>query len=177
MCDTSPTLVLVWTGGDTYGRSNYDASSQRLRRAWPGQTRERGPGRRAEGLGLALHAPGTQKYRRGQAVGMPTGPRRPGGADDRAQSSLPECSLVGGTCPVFEMGQRLGQSVLSTLAAFIVGADEGARLTLQKNPQGFTIQVTGSVIRAEEHGNRFFGLTEARGLREDLDQLTRSQGE
>ena len=108
---------------------------------------------------------------------MPTGPRGPRETDGQVQSPWPECPPVGGTCPVYEMGQHLGQSVLSTLSAFIVGADEGARLTLQKNRQGFTIQVTGSVIRAEEHSTRSFGLMEARGLREDLDQLTRSQEE
>ena len=78
----------------------------------------------------------------------------------------PYCADIKGTCLAYDMSLHLGASIESTLFSFVLGAEEGARLTLQKNRQGFTAQVTGAVQRTEGEA---FGLEEALGLRKRLD--------
>ena len=51
---------------------------------------------------------------------------------------------------------------------FIFSAKEGARIILQKNRSGITVQVTGPVEKAE---GAPFKLAEARALRKRLDAL------
>jgi hypothetical protein len=45
------------------------------------------------------------------------------------------------------MGAILGSNIQDILSSFIEGAEDGARLTLQKVRAGFTVQVVGAVRR------------------------------
>ncbi len=49
----------------------------------------------------------------------------------------PYCANIKGTCLAYDMGLHLGASIESTLFSFILNAEEGARLTLQRNHEGF----------------------------------------
>ena len=82
----------------------------------------------------------------------------------------PHCASIGGTCLAYEMGQAVGEVVESALLTFMVSADDGSRLTLQKNRDGFTVQVTGAVGRAT---GGTFGLPEVQALRKRLDELVK----
>ncbi|MBI1885446.1 MAG: hypothetical protein HYS09_03905 [Chloroflexi bacterium] len=90
--------------------------------------------------------------RRGKAAGV--------------EKPWPYCADIEGTCLAYDMGRQLGASIESTLFSFIFSAEEGARLILQRNREGFTIQVTGAVQRTE---GETFGRAEARALRRRLD--------
>ena len=90
-----------------------------------------------------------------------------GGATKEGQ--WPYCAMIEGTCLPYEMGQFLGGNIQSALLTFIFGAEQGARLILQKNHDGFTIQVTEAVQKATAEG---FGLPEVRALRRRLELLT-----
>jgi hypothetical protein len=48
------------------------------------------------------------------------------------------------------MSQALGANIQDLLMTFIWAGEAGARLTLQKNRDGFTAQVTGAVQKAAE---------------------------
>ncbi|MBI2872350.1 MAG: hypothetical protein HYY00_04080 [Chloroflexi bacterium] len=84
------------------------------------------------------------------------------------EKEWPYCVPLQGTCLVYDVGRYLGESVRTALLNFIVRAEEGARLTLQRSRDGFTVQVTGAVHRGEAEP---LSLTEARALRERLDLL------
>ena len=81
----------------------------------------------------------------------------------------PFCNDIGGTCLAYEMGRALGGSIEATLLDFVVTAQEGSRLTLQKNKDGFTAQVTGAV---EKKSGDAVSLSEVRALRRRLACLT-----
>ncbi len=89
-------------------------------------------------------------------------------AEASAGKSWPYCASIEGTCIAYDMGRFLGAGVQSTLFSFIFSADRGARLILQKNREGFTVQVTGSVQTTQQQK---FGLAEARAVRKHLDQM------
>ncbi len=90
------------------------------------------------------------------------------GPEATTRGAWPYCAAIEGTCLAFETGQSLGASVLSTLLTFILAANEGGRLTLQKAGEGFTVQVTGAVYRKTE---KTFDLRAAQGLRKQLNNL------
>jgi hypothetical protein len=48
------------------------------------------------------------------------------------------------------MSQALGANIQDLLMTFIYAGEAGARLTLQKNREGFTAQITGAVQKAAE---------------------------
>lgn len=48
-------------------------------------------------------------------------------------------------CLVLSCVKAMGQDIFCGLLTFIQTGDDGSRLTLQKNRQGFTLQVTGAV--------------------------------
>lgn len=48
------------------------------------------------------------------------------------------------------MSQALGANIQDLLMTFIWAGEPGARLTLQKNREGFTAQITGAVQKAAE---------------------------
>jgi hypothetical protein len=50
-------------------------------------------------------------------------------------------------CPHYKMGAILGSNIQDILSSFVEGAEDGARLTLQKVRAGFTVQVVGAVRR------------------------------
>ena len=64
----------------------------------------------------------------------------------------------------------LGDAARVAVLRFILDAEEGARLTLQKNRVGFSVQVTGAVQRSDRES---FGLAEARALRDTIERLTK----
>ena len=53
-------------------------------------------------------------------------------------------------CPFYKMAQLLGANIHDLLLTFIGTAEEGSRLTLQRNQNGFTDQITGAVQRSNE---------------------------
>ena len=66
------------------------------------------------------------------------------------EASWPHCASLGGLCPTYEMSQALGANIQDLLMTFIHAGEAGARLTLQKNRDGFTAQITGAVQKATE---------------------------
>ena len=90
------------------------------------------------------------------------------GTEASAGEPWPYCANIEGTCLTYDMGLYLGADVQSTLFSFIFSANQGARLILQKNREGLTVQVTGSVQRTQKQK---FGLAEARAVRKQLDQI------
>ena len=65
--------------------------------------------------------------------------------------------------------ETTGQDVLDTLMAFIRGGEDGSRLTLQRNRDGFTVQVTGAVQKGYS-GNEV-DIAGLRALRTRLDNM------
>ena len=78
----------------------------------------------------------------------------------------PNCDQIEGICPLYEMSQKSGVSILDALMTFIWSAEPGARLTLQKNRDEFTLQVTGAVQRS---GGEVIGLEQLKIIRARLD--------
>ena len=64
-----------------------------------------------------------------------------------SSESWPRCSLLDDTCLVFDIGNSLGNNLHETLLRFIVNAEPGSRLTLQRERSGFSAQWTGAVDR------------------------------
>ncbi len=60
----------------------------------------------------------------------------------------PNCDQIEGVCPLYEMSQKTGVSILDALMTFIWSAEPGSRLTLQANRDELTLQVTGAVQRS-----------------------------
>ena len=48
-----------------------------------------------------------------------------------------------------ELSQLFGTNILEMIIAFATDGEEGSRLTLQKNRDGFTVQVTGAVHKSD----------------------------
>ena len=88
------------------------------------------------------------------------------GLESHEQGPWPYCEAISGTCVVYEVGQSVGAKVGSALFGFIVNAEEGARLTLQKSHAGFTVQVTNAVQRGTTES---VGLEELQALRDQLN--------
>ena len=87
-----------------------------------------------------------------------------------SEATWPDCSAVQGVCLAYDMGRFLGRGVLSGLLDFIFGAKDGARLSLQRNRSGFTLQVTEAMQRADDEP---VALADVRALRLRLDPLTK----
>ena len=66
----------------------------------------------------------------------------------------------------------LGDDVLETLATFALASEPGARLVLQRNPEGFSTQVTGPVYRGSSGTE---GLPRLRSLRKQLNELMKEE--
>ena len=93
-----------------------------------------------------------------------------GGAATADGAQWSQCQAIGGRCLAYDMGQVVGEHVLSALLTFVFGAEEGSRLILQKNRTGITAQVTGAVQRADTR-EASFDLAAAQALRARLDRL------
>ena len=60
----------------------------------------------------------------------------------------PACAYIGGLeCVAHAFGRHLGPDISAKVAEFVGNAEPGARLTLQKSKDGFTLQITSEVIR------------------------------
>ena len=60
----------------------------------------------------------------------------------------PACAYIGGLeCVTHAFCRHLGPDISARVAEFVGNAEPGARLTLQKNKDGFTLQITSEVIR------------------------------
>ena len=64
----------------------------------------------------------------------------------------PNCDQIEGLCPLYEMSQRTGVSILDVLMTFIWRGEPGSRLTLQANRDEWTLQITGAVQRSGGEG-------------------------
>ena len=84
----------------------------------------------------------------------------------------PHCEAIGEMCLVYQVGRFLGPEIATAVSDFILTAQDGARLTLQRNHEGFTLQVTGAVQRG---AGEAFGLAEVKELHRRLDRLTNSR--
>ena len=91
---------------------------------------------------------------------------RPAGDKVAGQDQWPYCAPIGGMCVPYEVEQYLGEGVGMAILNFILTAGEGARLILQKNKDGFSVQITEAVLRGER---KPLELAHVRALRERLD--------
>lgn len=57
----------------------------------------------------------------------------------------PRCVPLGGRCFVYEMSQTLGADVFLEFVEFLTKAETGTMITLKRNDNGITAQVTGPV--------------------------------
>lgn len=81
----------------------------------------------------------------------------------------PHCELLGGDCIGSDLVSMLGPGVNQVLMEFIWSSAEGSRLSLQKNRQGFTVQVTGAVHRSE--GEAVIDRDKFKNLKQYLDSV------
>ncbi len=77
----------------------------------------------------------------------------------------PYCPMIGGRCLIEELGEALGSEILETLVTFILAPQPGARLSLQRNQNEFTSQLTGPVTRTADTAS---GLSDYQALRRQL---------
>ena len=63
-------------------------------------------------------------------------------------SPSPECSLLEGRRLLEQLAQALGPEILESLVTFILEPRPGSRLSLQRNQNDFTSQLTGPVVRS-----------------------------
>ncbi len=69
------------------------------------------------------------------------------GAECEARSGKgwPYCGVLEAECLAHSLAQRLGTQPLIKILSFVATAEPGARLTLQSDKMGFTVQVTNAV--------------------------------
>ena len=60
----------------------------------------------------------------------------------------PECPAQEGVCLLERLGQALGPEIFASLVTFILVPQSGSRLSLQRNQNEFTSQLTGPVCRS-----------------------------
>ena len=92
----------------------------------------------------------------------------------RIKSSWPRCDAVGGNCIGYVLADQLGANINRELMDFIWKGEDGSRLSLQKNRQGFTLQVTGKVHRSE--GESEVTLEQFKRLKRHLDSTKNLNG-
>ena len=81
----------------------------------------------------------------------------------------PYCPALDANCLVADCVETMGQDVLDTLMAFIRGGEDGSRLTLQRNRDGLTVQVTGAVKKGSTGAE--VDIAGLRALRTRLDNM------
>ncbi len=79
------------------------------------------------------------------------------------------CLDPNANCLLLSCVKAMGQDIFCGLLTFIQAGEEGSRLTLQKNRQGFTLQVTGAVQVGHTSGR--VDPTDLRVLQERLERL------
>ena len=82
------------------------------------------------------------------------------------QQDWPHCESLGGICPLYDMSALMGTTVFDAFMTFLWSAEPGARLTLQRNRDEFTLQVTGAVQRS---GGEEISLEQLKSIRTRLD--------
>jgi hypothetical protein len=92
--------------------------------------------------------------------------------EDSKSATWPACGPIGGTCFIYDMGELAGGDVLNVLLRYVCSAEDGSRLTLQKNRDGFSAQVTGAVHRPDKGGVDLQSLIVAR---RDIDSSNTRQ--
>ena len=80
------------------------------------------------------------------------------------------CHHLDEMCILFDLSDSLGANIRDTLLGFVSDSEEGSRLTLQRNRNGFTVQVTGPVQRTSK------GMSALAQLRELTDNLPAARG-
>ena len=80
----------------------------------------------------------------------------------------PQCEILGDVCPLDSLAEVLGGDIVESIATFAVRGKPGARLVLQKNQDGFSIQVTKAVYRGTSDTA---GLSSLHTLRGNLNML------
>ena len=75
----------------------------------------------------------------------------------------PECAQLGSVCLLIPMAESLGDNIRDSLITFILNAEEGSRLSLQRNREGFTLQITGPVVRTSKGSGDLSRLKELTG--------------
>ena len=65
-------------------------------------------------------------------------------------SDWPRCERLEVECLVHALGKQLGADTLTRLVSFVATTGRGGRLTLQRNHEGFTVQVTDAVEHTRE---------------------------
>jgi len=91
------------------------------------------------------------------------------GREAGRQDGWPHCPALDDTCLIYDVGELLGKNVRDALLSFILNAEDGARLTLQRSREGFTAQVTEAVQRST--GAPALELSEARTWSERVGKL------
>lgn len=81
------------------------------------------------------------------------------------------CPGFGGRCLVDEIAQVLGSEILETLIKFILDPQPGARISLQRNQNEFTSQLTSPVTRSNKST---VGLSEIQTLGRNLPKPVNS---
>ncbi len=71
--------------------------------------------------------------------------------EEEAARRWPYCSVLQGCCLAHSAARQMGTRPLTTLLTFVATADTGARLTLQRNREWFTVQVTDAVERTDDN--------------------------
>ena len=82
------------------------------------------------------------------------------------QQGWPHCESIGGICPLYDLSALMDATVFEALITFLWSAEPGARLTLQKNRDEFTLQITGAVQRG---GGAVNSLEQLKSIRARLD--------
>lgn len=82
------------------------------------------------------------------------------------EPSWPNCESGAGLCPFYVMSQRLGGNTQEMLMRFIWTGEAGSRITIQKNVDGFTLQITSGVHRSD---NSTLDLLRLQSLNRELE--------
>ncbi len=82
------------------------------------------------------------------------------------QQGWPHCESLEDICPLYDMSALMGVSVFEALMTFLWTAEPGARLTLEKNLDDFTLQITGAVQRG---GEEAITLQQVQNIRARID--------
>lgn len=91
-------------------------------------------------------------------------------ANIEEKAGWPFCPYIDGNCLGHDTSQRTGPATYDELMTFIWTAEEGSRLTLQKNRNGFSIQVTGALHRPPVDATDLAFLRDVRKTLDESDE-------
>ena len=90
-----------------------------------------------------------------------------------SQPRWPDCPTLGGQCLLYQIAQVMGKNIFDTMVTFVLRAETGSRLSLQRNRDEFTVQITGAVQRT---ATDTVDLTFLQGLQQKLEQVNGQPG-